>query len=79
MLSEYKDIFGKPGEGAHSYRFLGIAIVDLLLTVLLAFGISKYAETSFVDTLIVLLLLGVILHRLFGVNTAANKKIFGEV
>jgi len=26
VFGEYKDIFGIPGKGAHSYRFLGIAI-----------------------------------------------------
>lgn len=28
MFSEYSDIFGKPNEGVHSYRFLDTAIVD---------------------------------------------------
>ena len=34
MLCQYKDIFGKVGEGIHSYRFFNIAIADVLLTIL---------------------------------------------
>ena len=33
-LAKYKDIFGKPNEGAHSSRFLGIAIVDAGATII---------------------------------------------
>ena len=32
-----KDIFGKVGKGLHSYRIANIAIVDVLLTVILAY------------------------------------------
>ena len=28
-LCQYKDIFGKPGEGAHSYRVANVAVVDV--------------------------------------------------
>ena len=30
---KYKDLFGKPGEGVHSYRIFNIAIVDVILTI----------------------------------------------
>ena len=39
MSCQYKDLFGKVGEGVHSYRIFNIAVVDVLLTVLLAFVI----------------------------------------
>jgi len=32
-LCKYKDIFGKPNTGAHKYRFLGVAIIDVILTI----------------------------------------------
>ena len=35
-LGKYSNIFGKPNEGAHSYRILDIAIVDVLATGVLA-------------------------------------------
>ena len=41
-LCKYKDIFGKPNEGPHSYRFLNIAIVDTVLTIILGYFISKF-------------------------------------
>ena len=40
MFCEYRHIFGKEGEGAHSYRVFGIAAVDLVLTILVAVLIS---------------------------------------
>jgi hypothetical protein len=41
-LCKYKNFFGKPGEGAHSYRIFNIAIVDLGLTILVAYILSFY-------------------------------------
>ena len=32
-LSKFKHIFGKPGKGAHSVRFLGTALIDYVLTI----------------------------------------------
>ena len=36
MSCPYKNIFGAPGTGAHSYRFMGFAIADTVLTLMLA-------------------------------------------
>ena len=79
MFCKHRDIFGKPGEGVHSYRFMGIALVDALLTVIVAFYVSKKYTVSFVKTLIVFFIAGVIVHRLFCVNTTINVAIFGMV
>lgn len=86
-LSRFSDIFGKPNEGAHSYRFLDIAIVDVTATIIgagMLSGISKYLfETNFIKYfiifLIILFILAIGLHRLFCVNTTINKFIFGEI
>ena len=37
MLCKYKDIFGKVGEGLHSYRLFNIAIVDVISTIFVAY------------------------------------------
>ena len=37
MFCKYKNILGEPKKGLHNYRFLGVAVVDLLLTILLAY------------------------------------------
>ena len=36
-ICKYKDIFGKPNDGVHSIRFLNIAIVDLLMTIIFSY------------------------------------------
>jgi len=78
-LCEYKSIFGNPSEGVHAYRIFGVAAVDLSLTILAAYFISEHFKTHFVYTLIVILLLGIVVHRLFCVNTTINKLVFGTV
>ena len=35
-LEKYKDIFGKPGKGIHRFSVCNLAVVDILLTFLLA-------------------------------------------
>ena len=75
-LCKYKNIFGAPDTGVHSYRFLNIAIFDLGATILVAFLISYFCKISFILTLIILLLLGIIVHHLFCVRTTVNKILF---
>lgn len=75
-LCKYKNILGKPGTGLHSYRIMNIAVVDVLLTILLALFISYYTNYSFLYTSILLFILGIILHRLFCVRTTIDKLLF---
>ena len=75
-LSKYKDILGVPLLGIHSYRIYNIAVVDVGLTILLASGISFYGNLPFVYTLIFLVILGILLHRLFSVRTTIDKLLF---
>jgi hypothetical protein len=75
-LCKYKNIFGKPNTGAHSYRFMNIAIVDVISTILLAFIISYYTKYSFLYVSIILFILGIFLHRLFCVRTTIDKLLF---
>ena len=72
-LCQYKNIFGEPGKGAHSYRLFNIAVVDVIATLLLAFIIAKSFNVSFIKSSIVLFILGIILHRLFCVRTTIDK------
>jgi hypothetical protein len=77
MLCKYKDIFGKVGEGVHSYRIFNIAIVDVILTVLAALIIHLFLpKYSFIYILILLFITGIILHRLFCVRTTVDKFLF---
>ena len=40
MLCQYKNIFGLVGEGAHSFRIFDIAIVDVIMTFIVAYIIN---------------------------------------
>ena len=75
---KYKDALGKPGKGAH-FHILGIAIVDVILTIFLALGISYIGGWNFWIVLIVCFVVAILVHRLFCVNTAVNVILFGKV
>jgi hypothetical protein len=76
MLSKYKNILGKPSKGIHKYRFLGVAIADVLLTIFAAGLISYFLKYNFFLVLIILFLTGIILHRLFSVRSTIDKLLF---
>jgi len=78
MFCKYKDILGKPKTGAHSIRIFDLAIIDILLTILLAYLVNLfYPIYSFQKILLTLFILGIILHRLFCVRTTIDKLLFG--
>ena len=77
-LCKYKDYLGKPDQGVHSYRFGGVAIIDVIMTILGAFLISRYGGYSFAITLGSLFVLGVFMHRLFCVRTTIDRILFSS-
>lgn len=66
-----ENIFGKPDKGIHSYRFMGIAIVDLLLTLLLCVILYLTIGMPLSVSLTLLLIIAFILHYLFRVQTSS--------
>lgn len=83
MLCQYSDMFGKPGTGLHRFRILDIAIIDVVLTMIGAYFLSRFyrdTEKSFtlvyLKYLLYLFLLGIFLHRLFCVRTTIDKLLF---
>lgn len=78
-LCKYKNILGVPGQGPHSYRIFNIAIVDVVLTIIVAYIISYIYNISFVKTSITLFILGILLHRLFCVRTTIDKLLFTKL
>ena len=77
-LCPYRNLFGKIGEGVHSYRIANIAIVDVILTILGAAVLHLlFPYYRFFTILVVLFLLGIILHRLFCVRTTVDRILFG--
>lgn len=78
MLCKYKYIFGKPNEGVHSIRFMNLAIVDIISTVIGGILIGKYFNLNIYLTIFTLFLLGIIAHRLFCVRTQLDKILFSD-
>lgn len=72
MLCSYKYIFGKPGEWVHKYRFLDTAIVDYVVSILIAMLITKLTKIPLVITTIGVLLLGILLHWAFCLKTGTE-------
>jgi hypothetical protein len=80
---KYSNLFGEPGKGAHALRAGGLAVVDLLATGGLAFLVSRYGcgrtdLLAFVLVFIILMLVAVLVHEMFCVNTRLNAAIFGR-
>lgn len=78
-LCKHRDIAGKPEEGVHAIRFMGMAAFDIVGSLILATVIALATGWNLAVCVFVVFVLGVIVHRLFCVNTAVNKFIFGEV
>jgi hypothetical protein len=74
-FSKFRDIFGVPGQGVHALKFKGTSLVDYFLTIVLAFLITAATGWPLVLTTIGALVLGVLLHALFGVNTETVKAL----
>jgi hypothetical protein len=77
-LTKYRNILGEPNTGVHRYRLFGLAIVDVLMTILLAVLISYFFKYSLLVTSLILFVLGIILHRLFDVRTTIDTLIFNK-
>lgn len=83
-LCAYKNIFGVPGTGIHSYRIINIAVVDVLATLILAFVLHQIILESWLDihwisiwlVIVICFLAGIIAHRLFCVRTTIDKLLF---
>jgi hypothetical protein len=75
-LCPHKNILGTPNEGIHQYRILNIAIADVIGTIVVSYLLAKQLKQDFKLMLIVIFLLGIILHRLFCVETTIDKFLF---
>jgi hypothetical protein len=70
MSCPYKHIFGIPGQGVHSTRIGGIALVDTIGTIVLAGGTSYLTNTSLFWNIAGWFVIGEFLHWYFGTQTA---------
>ena len=80
MFCQYKEIFGKPNEEVHAYRipYVDLAAVDVVATFI--FGVIFWYVTRycFAYIIVVLLLIGIIAHRLFCVRTKIDRCLFSD-
>ena len=72
-LCKYKNILGEPGKGIHSIRLFNISIIDVLLTFVLAWILNIFIKTNYFVVLVFCFCLGIILHKLFCVDTTIGK------
>jgi hypothetical protein len=75
MSCPFKFALGVPGEGVHAPRLFGLAIVDIIATVLVAGLTSWLTKSNYILNLIFWFVLGEILHFMFGTPTAFLKMI----
>ena len=76
---ELKNVFGEVGKGIHKYRFGPFAAVDLFGTIIIAWFFANYYKYNFIIVLLCLFLLGIVLHRLFGIQTPVDKWIKANI
>ena len=78
MLCQYKDVLGEIGKGIHSYRLLGLAIMDVFFTIVGSYIIHRIIpQYRFIYILLFIFLLGILLHRMFCVRTTIDRLLFG--
>jgi hypothetical protein len=69
MSCPYANILGRPRTGVHSIRVLDFAIVDVLMTLLLALVSFAILRVSLFPLIILWFAIGILMHALFGVQT----------
>ena len=75
-LSKYKNAFGKPGEGLRRFRIFNIAIYDVLVTMIIVYLLCWFTKLPYWNSLFVIFILGIIVHRMFQVRTGVDKILF---
>lgn len=73
----YSNFFGEPQKGIHSRRLLGFAVIDIIFTIIGAWGFSMILNKPFIYCLLVLFVIGIFLHRVFCVRTTIDRYLFG--
>ena len=78
-LCKYKDALGVPDKGLHKYRICNLALVDIILTLIVAkiIQVFIFPGKHYLCILGALFILSIILHRIFCVKTTIDKLIFG--
>ena len=70
-----KDSLGIPGQGVHTH-FMGVAWRDALATVVAGVVLALVFKWNKLRTVLTLFVIGVALHRWFGVRTTVDRLLF---
>lgn len=77
MFCEHRDVFGRPGQGVHARRVLGLAAVDVVGTVVIGLLAAWVGGFTPWKAVALAFLAGVVAHRLFCVRTTVDRLLFG--
>ena len=72
IFAKYKNIFGEPRKGVHSYRLFDFAIIDFIFTIIPIYIIGLYYNYNLKKIILLILIvffIGEIFHLLFCVKT----------
>jgi len=72
-FTDYRYIFGKPGEGVHKHRLAGSAAIDYIMSIIGAIILSYITDIPLVISTIFILFLGIVLHSAVGISTGATR------
>lgn len=75
-LCAYKDVFGKPKQGAHSFRIFDVAVIDVVFTIIGGVLIARWLDVAIWKPVLALFVIGIVSHRLFCVRTTIDKFLF---
>lgn len=70
MSCPYAHALGIPGKGVHSTRIAGLALFDIVATIVLAIVVAYALDVALWKSLVFWFVAGEILHYAFGTQTA---------
>ena len=76
-LCKYSEALGVPKQGFHAQRIAGVALWDVVGTLVLAWILRKFTHWSFLTCCVAMFASGIVLHRVFCVRTTVDKWLFG--
>lgn len=76
LLCKYKNALGQPGKGIHSHRLGGLAVADVIGTIVIGWALALLMRWNRAWTILGFWCLGILLHWLFCVDTSIHKLLF---
>lgn len=75
MLSRYRNILGRPRQGAHALRIpvVDVALVDVILTGFAVKALVDHSRLNVLQSTSVLIVAGIVTHQLFSVDAVWLK------